>query len=192
MKFARRDAIGAMLTGLASVSSSADACSIATPPYEGNKVVNRFVELIARQDFERMSQTLTDGFLFYPSLDQKVLDKAEFIEFIRKSKKPNKDGISSKLVDDNGWQIVQQEFFIYENSVDSPTSCGNLGNYSRRIAIYDLYEDDSIEIPCPPHPNSTTCLRDTKRVIGPQIFRLQYIALPFSRPEMPGTENSSD
>ena len=118
---------------------------------------------------------------FYPEIDAERMDKNEFLKFLKESPKPNRDGIKSGLIDDSGWQIVQQEFVRFEDMSDPPTTCGNLFNYSSRIAVYDIFEDTSPPIPCPPGMKTCATTVVRKRYIGPQISRLSYISLPFKR-----------
>lgn len=188
LELARRSAMSLILAGLASGASRADACSMSGPVTQRDEIVGAFVALSTGRDADRIGALLTDDFTFHPNLDDKPLNRDGFLAWLRASRSPNKEGIRAELIDAGVTQVVQREYVRFEDSPSPPTSCGNLGNYSLRIAVYDLIGyGDTTFLPCPPSlagsSSNKPCPPDPTSgpFHGTQIARLHHISLPFSR-----------
>jgi hypothetical protein len=178
LEFSRRGAWGMILAGVAVGSSRADACTIAPDVMNRDEIVAAFVALCARRDADRLMTLLADDFTFRADLDETPLDREGFLAWMRARPPANKDGFTIQPIYADHNQVVQREFVRFVDLAKPTTSCGNLGNFSLAIAVYELagWSDPYVCVtaPCPPDPR-------TGLFNGTRISTLHHIRLPFSR-----------
>lgn len=178
LKLSRRGAWGTILAGVAFGSSRADACSLAPEIMNRDEIVAAFVELCARRDTDQLKALLTDDFCFRADLDERPLNRENFLTWVLSRPPADKNGVTVQPIYADNRQVVQQEFVRFVDSAEPTTSCGNLGNYSLGIAVYELVGWSSPYVcvigPCPPDPR-------TGLFNGTRISTLDHIRLPFSR-----------
>jgi hypothetical protein len=148
------------------------------PVLKRDEIVGAFVELCARRDVDRLKTLLADDFTFRADLDETPLDRASFLAWIRARPKPNEEGLTVQPIDADTYQVVQREFVRFVDSSEQVYPCGNAGNYSLVIAVYELTGWSEpylcISEPCPADPRA-------RSFNGTRISKLHHIKLPFSR-----------
>lgn len=177
---ARRGAVGALLAAVALPSSRADACSIVGQVEGLEEIVSTMAALIVQRDAKRIEPLLADSFRFRAGIDDTPLDKKKFLSWVRAQPAANREGIRIDQIDTTDSQIVQREYIRFEDVSNPQTPCGNLFNYSARIAVYDVQgnrEGQGI-VPCIP---GASCSVQYKPFYGALIAGLHHIALPFTR-----------
>lgn len=173
-----------ILAGVGAVASRADACTIAGDILDRDELVSAFVKRSERRDLEGVRALLAESFTFRSNIDEKPAGKEQFLAWLQDQPPSNKDGIRTEIIDQSPAQVVQSEFVRFVDRLEALSGCGNLLNYERRIAVYDVigYRSSSPPPVCLP---GQACASDPslKTFLGARIAALHHIALPFARAE---------